>query len=107
MRNKCSVKNLLVSVFLLSVCTTVFAGDSLYGRITEVRSGNVVVLEYGRGSYVVHLVGVEINADSPFAGEARQLLSNLVLGKNARMRLASRLPTPKVWADIWVCPATR
>ena len=37
-----------------------FAGDSIYGRVTAVGSGQIVVLNYGQGEYVVRLVGIDV-----------------------------------------------
>jgi len=85
------------------------AGDSFYGRVTAVKSAEVVVLESipgteggpaagsrGRstaprpGRYDVRLIGVDAPESGPAARAARQFLTDLVLGKNARMRFEYR-----------------
>ena len=53
------------------------------GVVTEVRAGDVVVL---KGGQVVRLAGVEAPKGSdPFADEAREALSKLVLGKTVQL----------------------
>ena len=66
------------------------AGDSLYGRVTEVKSGNVVTLDYGAGQYDLRLIGIELPNDKALSERATGLVKNLVLGKNARMRFEGR-----------------
>jgi endonuclease YncB( thermonuclease family) len=67
-----------------------FAGDSLYGKVTEVRSAEVVVLDYGSGQYNVRIVGIDAPKQEPSASQAKQFVSQLVLGKNARIRFEYR-----------------
>jgi len=51
--------------------------------VTEVRSGDAVVLKTGQ---VVRLAGVEApKGDDPFAGQAREALSRLVLGREVQL----------------------
>jgi len=66
------------------------AGDSVYGKVTKVKSATVVTLDNGEDAYNVRLVGVEVS--EAFAEEARQLLADLVLGKNARIRFEGQAP---------------
>jgi endonuclease YncB( thermonuclease family) len=66
------------------------AGDSLYGKITEVKSGNIVTLDYGAGQYELRLVGIELPNEKAANDRATGLVKNLVLGKNARMRFEGR-----------------
>ena len=68
----------------------VFAGDSLYGKVTEVKSASLVTFDYGDGQYELHLIGIEVPRDGPIATKATEFVSNLVLGKNARMRFEGR-----------------
>jgi endonuclease YncB( thermonuclease family) len=81
-------RGLLALVMLGATLGPSWAGDSLYGRVTAVKGPTLVTLDYGEGSYDIRLVGIE----APRGEEARQFLSNLVLGKNARMRLHHRGP---------------
>jgi len=65
-----------------------YAGDSLYGRVTAVKEATLVTLDYGSGTYDIRIVGVDApKAGEAQAGEARKFVSDLLLGKNARMRL--------------------
>jgi endonuclease YncB( thermonuclease family) len=78
-----------------------FAGDSLYGKVTAVKSAEVVVFEYDAGSsgrtatrktgqYDLRIVGIDAPESGSAARQARQLVASLVLGKNARMRFEYR-----------------
>jgi endonuclease YncB( thermonuclease family) len=67
-----------------------FAGDSLYGKVTEVKSADLVVFDYGAGRYNVRIIGVDVPAEGPIATEARQFVTKLVLGKSARIRFEAR-----------------
>ncbi len=75
---------------LLALGLSAHAGDSLYGRVTEVKSGNVVTLDYGAGQYDLRLIGIELPNDKALSERATGLVKNLVLGKNARMRFEGR-----------------
>ncbi|MDQ2855106.1 MAG: thermonuclease family protein [Acidobacteriota bacterium] len=66
------------------------AGDSLYGKVTEVRTAGLVVLDYGAGKYNVRIIGIDPPANALLARQGRQLVSDLVLGKNARLRFGGR-----------------
>jgi endonuclease YncB( thermonuclease family) len=91
MKDKYIVKGLFVCAVVLSGLLPAFAGDSLFGKVTEVRSASVVVLDYGTGQYIIDIMGVTVPKEGPIASEAKQFVESLVLGKNARMRLGSRL----------------
>lgn len=70
-----------------------FAGDSIYGRVTAVRSGQIVVLNYGAGEYVARLVAIDVpTGGQARAQEARQLVTRLLLGKNGRLQFERRAP---------------
>jgi endonuclease YncB( thermonuclease family) len=75
--------------FGASVCP-VFAGDSAYGKVTAVKSAEVVTFDYGTGRYQIRIIGIEAPKDGAFARAARQFVADLVLGKNARMRFDHR-----------------
>jgi len=62
------------------------AGDSLYGKVTEVRNAGLVILDYGKGTYAVRLIGIDAPTEGPPAAEATSFVSKLVLGRNARIR---------------------
>jgi endonuclease YncB( thermonuclease family) len=67
-----------------------FAGDSLYGKVRDVKSADLVTLDYGAGSYPIRLVGIEVPREGPIAQEARDFVVKLVLGKNVRIRFEGR-----------------
>lgn len=77
------------------------AGDSLYGKVTEVKSGNRVMLDYGAGTYDIRLVGIDVPLEGPIAKESVQFVSKLVLGKNARMRFEGRTPKGEMLARLF------
>ena len=69
-----------------------FAGDSLYGKVTAVKSANVATLDYGTGKYDNRLIGIDVPKEGPLAEKAKQFAAKLVVGKNARMRFEGRTP---------------
>jgi endonuclease YncB( thermonuclease family) len=89
-RKQWCIGGLLGLLFLGAGLVPAFAGDSLYGKVTAVKSASLVVLDYGDGQYDVRLVGIDTPEVGPLAEEARKLVASLVLGKNARMRFESR-----------------
>ncbi len=90
MRKLWGIVGFLSLLLLGSGLVPAFAGDSLYGKVTTVKSASLVVLDYGDGQYDVRLIGIDVPAAGPLAEEGRQLLASLVLGKNARMRFEER-----------------
>jgi len=72
----------------VSVC----AGKSIYGKVTEVASANLLTLDYGTGQYSIRVAGIDAPKEGPFATEAKQFVANLVLGKNVRLRFLGRTP---------------
>jgi endonuclease YncB( thermonuclease family) len=90
MKNKRVTQVSISCLVLLLSFLPVLAGDSLYGKVIEVKSADVVVLDYGAGRQVIRIIGVDVPKETHIAGDAKQFVSKLVLGKNARMRLGSR-----------------
>lgn len=76
------------------------AGDSLYGKVTEVRAADVVVFDHGTGTHVIDIVGIAVPKEGPFASEARAFVAHLVLGKNARVRLQGRVSDGEFRAQL-------
>jgi endonuclease YncB( thermonuclease family) len=66
------------------------AGDSMYGKVTAVRTADLVVLEQGKTQYQVRIIGVDVPKAGAAAEQARLFVSNLVMGRNARMRFDHR-----------------
>ncbi|MDH3523878.1 MAG: thermonuclease family protein [Acidobacteriota bacterium] len=79
-------------LLLFSIGLPARAGDSLYGTITEVKRADVVVLDYGEGQMELKLIGIEVPTEAAFAAQSKSFVSNLVLGKSARMRFQYRTP---------------
>lgn len=88
-RRWCNVA-ILGILALATVRSSAFAGDSLYGKVTAVKSATQVTLDTGEGQYELRLEGVEAPKDAALAEQAVKYLSHLVLGKNARMRFEGR-----------------
>jgi endonuclease YncB( thermonuclease family) len=88
-------------VFAMSLLTA-FAGDSIYGKVTAVRSGDVIVLNYGSGEYVVRIVGfIAPEAGQARAREATQFVSKMLLGKNARLRFERKAPNGEMLGRMY------
>jgi len=87
LRKRWIIGSLLGLAILWAGLVPAFAGDSLYGKVTAVKSPTVVTLDYGEGTYDVRLVGIAAPPAEPLASQARELLASFVLGKNARIRL--------------------
>ncbi|HEX8651797.1 MAG TPA: thermonuclease family protein [Pyrinomonadaceae bacterium] len=86
----------LVSIGLLGLLIfgagtfAAFAGDSLYGTVTEVKRADVVVLDYGKGRYNVRIIGIDVPRDATRAAQAKEFVARLVLRKNVRLRFEGR-----------------
>jgi len=66
------------------------AGDALYGKVIEVKSAEVVVLDYGQGRYDVRIAGIDAPAKGAMTGRSKEFVTRLALGKNAQMRFEGR-----------------
>ena len=78
------------------------AGDSLYGKVVAVKEATLVTLDYGSGTYDIRIVGVDApKPGEPQAEEAVRFVSNLLLGKNARMRLHRGSPGGEMVARLF------
>ena len=86
MRTKCAAAAILSLWTLALGGSPARAGDSLYGKVTDVKSGNVVTFESGGEKYDLRLVGIDEAKNDQLAAGAAKLTASLVLGKNARMR---------------------
>jgi endonuclease YncB( thermonuclease family) len=101
MRNKRVMQCFVAGLVLLAVVFPACAGDSLYGKVTEVRSADVVILNYGHGQYVIRIMGIAVPPEGPIANQAREFVAKLVLEKNARMRLGSRAENGEMLARLF------
>ncbi|HEX8649868.1 MAG TPA: thermonuclease family protein [Pyrinomonadaceae bacterium] len=90
MRKKLVVKGLLGLLICGAWLFPTYAGDSIYGKVTEVKRADLVVLDYGQGQYNVRIIGVDPPTDADLEKQAREFVAKLVLGKNARLRFEGR-----------------
>lgn len=65
----------------------VFAADSAYGTIVQVTSGDRVVMRIENDELELLIAGIDLPNDPRIADQATQFVSDLVLRKNARMRV--------------------
>jgi endonuclease YncB( thermonuclease family) len=68
----------------------VFAGDSFYGKVTEVKGADVIIVDNGKLSFEVRIIGIDVPREGRVAEKAKEFVTNLLLGKNARIRHESR-----------------
>jgi len=77
-----------------------FPADSFYGKVRAVKSADVMILDYGKGQYVVRIIGVDVPKERPVASSARELVAKLVLGKNRARALRAGIRT-KAGRGLW------
>lgn len=68
----------------------VFAGDSFYGKVTEVKSANLVTLDNDKLKFEIRIIGIDVPREGRIAEKAKEFVTNLLLGKNARARIEGR-----------------
>jgi endonuclease YncB( thermonuclease family) len=84
---------IIVSLLIFWIVpVSVYAGKSIYGKVTEVKSADLLTLDYGTGQYSIRIAGIDAPEEGPFATEAKQFVANLVLGKDVRLRFLGRTP---------------
>jgi endonuclease YncB( thermonuclease family) len=93
---------IVLGVFIcLSIGPLLPAGDSLWGKITEVKRADLVTLDYGAGSYDLRLIGIDVPREGLVAERAREFVAGMVLGKNARMRFEWRGRNGEMWSRLF------
>lgn len=65
-------------------------GDSLWGKVVAVKAPDLVTIDIGTGQLDVRIVGIDVPREGRRMEDAKKLVSDLVLGKNARLRLEYR-----------------
>jgi endonuclease YncB( thermonuclease family) len=83
-------------------CFKAMAADSFSGKVTEVRSADVIALDYGSGEYIVRIVGIEAPREGPLAAEARKFVAEKVMGKEVRARFQGRDSNGEMVSRIFV-----
>ncbi len=73
-------------LMLLGWLPLAFAGDSIYGKVIEVKSADLVVLDYGEGKYQVRIAGVLMPREAQLVKNSKEFVSKLVLRQNVRLR---------------------
>jgi endonuclease YncB( thermonuclease family) len=91
MRNRWAPRAFLGLLILGAGHFPVFAGDSVYGKLINVKRADLVILDYGAGRYDIRIAGIEV-PPGPLAVDAQHFVEKLVLNRNARMRLVGRAP---------------
>jgi endonuclease YncB( thermonuclease family) len=87
-------------VLLAWGATPATAGDSFYGKVSAVKSADLVVFEAPGAQYDVHLLGVEAAREGPAAQAAAEFVRRMVLGRNARIRLGYRAKDGSIVAKL-------
>ena len=107
MGNRWAGRVWLGCLVLLASVLPAFAGDSIFGKITEVRSGEVVVLNYGSGEYIVHIIGIDAAANTATVDQARQFVAKLVLDQNVQFRFGSRSQNGEMLGQLYTTDPPR
>lgn len=78
----------LTAALALAVLPMVWAhaGDSFVGRVTAVKSANVITMQQGDIVYDVRINGIVVDKNATLAREARNALSTLLLDRTVRLR---------------------
>lgn len=93
---------LLAGIVFLGLAAEPAAAKRLDGVFTAVKDANVVVLDYGEGSYDVRIYGTEAPADGqPFAAEAKAFVREALLGKPGAMRFKYKNAKDEMVARIF------
>ena len=102
MQNSRFIKGFFAGLILLTCCLPALAGDVLGGKVTEVRSAEVIVVDYGRGQYVVRIVGIAAPSEGQIAIEAKQAVTNMLLGKTVYARFQGLNRTGEMVSRVFV-----
>ncbi len=98
---KLATTSFLILLVFVAGLFPAFAGSSFYGKVTEVKSANAVIFNYGAGQYPITLVGVDVPREGPITKQAKAFITELVLGKNVRMRFQGRLENGNIRARLF------
>lgn len=80
----------LLSLGVLCVSPAVLQARSLYGTVTEVKSGELLTVKHDAGTYEVRIYGIHTADNGPFAAEAKRVVESLVRDKEIRVRVMER-----------------
>lgn len=90
MQKKLVIRGLLCLLILGAWLFPAHAGDSIFGKIVEVKSADIVVLDYGKGQYTVRIIGIVPPKSGQLAQQSKDFVAGLVLGKHVRLRFEGR-----------------
>jgi endonuclease YncB( thermonuclease family) len=100
MRKKLIIAGFLVLLIFGTGLFPASAGEMFGGMVTEVRSAEIIVVDYGGGQYVVRIVGIVVPAQ--IAVQAKQFSSDMVLGKEVRGRFEGRNQSGEMVSRLFV-----
>lgn len=102
MTKSTAVRSAVLAMLILgSFVSMATAGDSLYGRVREVKRADLVTFDYGAGMYDLRLIGIDVPREGPLARAATEFVARMVLGKNARMRFEGRGRNGEMWSRLF------
>ncbi len=101
MRNMRNIRRFLFCVALLSGSIPAFAGDVFGGKVTEVRSAEIIVVDYGRGTYVVRIVGITA-PQGRIADQAKEAVTKMLLGNTVYARFQGRNKNGEMVSRVFV-----
>jgi endonuclease YncB( thermonuclease family) len=102
MRTRITAGLVVLAVFVTAAIPAV-AADSIYGKVTVVKSAEVVVINYGEGTYDIRIAGIDApTGKERGAADAKKFVSSLLLGKNARVRFERRAPTGEMIGRVLI-----
>jgi endonuclease YncB( thermonuclease family) len=89
-------------IFLGIGLSSAVSAKMFSGKVTEVRSADVIVVDYGPERYVVRLAGIRPRAEGTFATEAKKFVTEAVLGKVVRARFEGRDANDEMVSQVYV-----
>jgi endonuclease YncB( thermonuclease family) len=102
MKSKWAVRCSGICLILITALLSASAGDVFGGKVTAVRSAEIMVVDYGKGQYLVRIAGVAAPLEGPLAAGATEFVSKLVLGKEIRARFVGRNKNGEMVARVFV-----
>ncbi len=100
-------KTLTFTVFCSAILiTSATYGETLIGTVTRVWDGDTVTLSVDGQDHRVRLAAIDApEHDQPYGDQARNALSDLVLGETSRLETEKTDPYGRLVGRLWVRPA--
>lgn len=102
MKSKWAFRCSGICLILLAGLLSAFAGDVFGGKVTAVRSAEIIVVDYGKGQYIVRIAGVTAPTEGQLAAGSTEFVNKLVLGKEVRARFVGRNKNGEMVARVFV-----